>query len=166
VFMAETINGHSRFEIPNDRFEQLVEQGFFEAYNPEEVLIEPIEAQEEPTNAPPIVLMMDEDYLEAYMDLLKNTNRHVHWADKVDNETVGEEFALYTTTAVDRPRNSALESWLTDSGATMQVTTTNEDMIDMKETSATMIVGDGKEVPATSQGTLLLATDDNQVMKS
>jgi hypothetical protein len=43
--------------------------------------------------------------------------------------------------------------------------TSDKDMVDEKETSATVIVGDGKEVPATSQGTLLLATEDNEVIK-
>jgi hypothetical protein len=169
VYIAEMVNGRARFEVPRDRFAQMMETGFFEAYNPEEVFVEhgPFEEEEPPTHAPVVVPLADEDeyFLEKYMELLKKNDRHVHWADQVDNESVGEEYAIYTTTTIDRPRNSALESWLIDSGATVHVTTTNEDMIDVKETSATVIVGDGKEVPATSRGTLLLATDDDQVIK-
>jgi hypothetical protein len=169
VFIAEMVNGRARFEVPRDRFAQMMETGFFEAYNPEEVFIEqgPFEDDEPPTHAPVVVPLADEDeyLLEQYIELLKKPDRHVHWADQVDNKSAGEEYAIYTTTTIDRPRNSALESWLIDSGATVHVTTTNEDMIDVKETSATVIVGDGKEVPATSRGTLLLATDDDQVIK-
>jgi hypothetical protein len=156
--LSMPINRREDGAFPLEEFNELVEQGFIQDDEDHGNIF-----WEDVLNVFPLA-DEDEYLLEAYANLLANPERHVHWADQVDNEYVGE-YAIYSTTAIDRSRHSALESWLIDSGATVHVTTTDKDMVDVKETSATVIVGDGKEVPATSRGTLLLATEDNQVIK-
>jgi transposase InsO family protein len=159
IYFGLESDGRVDWDMSHEKVAEFVEEGIFDME--EGVLYGPTENPEAVT----LVSVTEEEEIKAIEDDLASRPNRVRWADQVAKDTVAEEFVLYAMTDVDRPRNSALESWLIDSGATVHVTTNNKDMVEVRETSATVIVGDGEEVPATSRGTLLLATEDNQVIK-
>jgi hypothetical protein len=95
VYMVgPVVDGRIDVYYPLEMEQELLERGEID-----EPAIELFEVE-----VPNEVSFTEEDEIEMYEDALAASTYHVHWADQVDTEKVGEEFALYATTVVDRRR--------------------------------------------------------------